>query len=196
MMARLKNSTSKTNRIFFIFSPIVYDFKNVLVLMFFIVINTVAFRHQCCCAINQCWNCTSPHSGLWKSRRYNINYRMSRKKVMPFLCHLQLQHWMGWFPCLIYRCFKSGNSHKSLQNFFQAVILPDKDNFARSGMKTWIKLSLENTFFLVLKFFYFIKFKFVHIYRIVHSNYDCTENICFSRVLPIKSDYKLFWQKI
>ena len=40
--------------------------------------------------------------------------------------------------------------------------------------------------------FCFIKFKFVRIYRIVHSNYDCTENICFFRVLPIKSDYKLF----
>ena len=25
---------------------------------------------------------------------------------------------------------------KSLQNFFQSMILPDKDNFARSGMKT------------------------------------------------------------
>ena len=35
-MARLKNSTSKTNRIFFIFSPIVYDINNVLVLMFFL----------------------------------------------------------------------------------------------------------------------------------------------------------------
>ena len=153
MMARLKNSTSKTNRIFFIFSPIVYDFKNVLVLMFLIEIKTVAFRYQCCCAIIQCWNCKTPHSGLWNARRYNINYRMSRKKVMPFLCHLQLQHWMGWFPCLFDRCFKSGNSHKSLQNFFQAVILPDKDNFARSGMKTWIKLSLENTFFWFWSFF-------------------------------------------
>ena len=32
--------------------------------------------------------------------------------------------------------FKSGNSHTSLQNFFQTIILPDKDNFARSGIKT------------------------------------------------------------
>ena len=181
MMARLKNNTSKTNRIFFIFSPIVYDFKNVLVLMFLIEINTVAFRHQCCCAINQCWNCKSPHSGLWNPRRYNINYRMSRKKVMPFLCHLQLQHWMGWLPCLFDRGFKSGNFHKSLLNFFQAVILPDKDNFARSGMKTWIKLSLENTFFLVLKFFtssYINFFVFIELYTatmIVLKTYVFTE---------------------
>ena len=154
MMARLKNSTSKTNRIFFIFSPIVYDFKNVLELMFLIGIKKLYFRSQCCCATNQFCNCKTLHSGLWNARRYNINYRMSRKKVMPFPCHLQLQHWMGWCPCLFDRCFKSGNSHKSLQNFFLAVILPDKDNFARSGMKTWIKLSLENAFFLVLIFFF------------------------------------------
>ena len=147
MMARLKNSTSKTNRIFFIFSPIVYDFKNVLVLMFLIEIKTVAFRHQCCCLIIQCWNCENPHSDLWNARRYNINYRMSRKKDMPFLCHLQLQHRMGWLPCLFDRCFKSSNSHKSLQNFFQAVILPDKDNFARSGMKTLNKTLLREYFF-------------------------------------------------
>jgi len=196
MMARLKNSTSKTNRIFFIFSPIVYDFKNVLVLMFLIEIKTVAFRYQCCCAIIQFCNCKTSHSGLWNARRYNINYRMSRKKVCLScaICSYSIEWWR--FPCLFDRCFKFGNFHKSLQNFFQAVILPDKDNFARSGMKTWIKLSLENTFFLVLKFFYFIIFKFVCIYRIVHSNYDFTENISFSRVLPIKSDYKLFWQKI
>ena len=147
MMARLKNSTSKTNRIFFIFSPIVYDFKNVLELMFLIEIKTVASRDQSCWAIIQCCNYKAPHSSLWNARRYNSNYRMSRKKVMPFLCHLQLQHWMGWFPCLYDRCFKSGNSHKSLQNFMQTMILPDKDNFARSGMKTWIKLSLEKAFF-------------------------------------------------
>ena len=152
MMARLKNNTSKTNRIFFIFSPIVYDFKNVLVLMSLIEINTVAFRHQCCCAIIQCWKCKAPHSGLLSARRYNINYRMSRKKVMPFLCHLQLQHRMGWFPYLFDCCFKSVSSHKSLQNFHLTIILPDKDNFARSGMKTWIKLSSENTIFLVLNF--------------------------------------------
>ena len=120
--------------------------------MFLIEIKKVAFGYQCCCAIIQCCNCKTPHSGLWNARRYNISYCMSRKKVMPFLCHLQLQHWMGWFPCLFDRCFKSSNFHKSLQNFFQAVILPDKDNFARSGMKTWIKLSFENAFFLVLKF--------------------------------------------
>ena len=154
--------------------------------MFLIEIKKVAFGYQCCCAIIQCCNCKTPQSGLWKSRRYNINYRMSRKKVMPFLCQLQLQHWMEWFPCLFNSCFKSGNSHKSLQNFFQAVILPDKDNFARSGMKTWIKLSLENPFFLVLKFFNFIVFKFVRIYRIVHGNYDFTENICFPVLSPIK----------
>ena len=84
MMARLKNNTSKTNRIFFIFSPIVYDFKNVLVLMFLTEIKTVAFRYQCCCAIIQCWNCIASYSGLWNARRYNINYRMSRKKSYAF----------------------------------------------------------------------------------------------------------------
>ena len=81
MMARLKNSTSKTNIIFFIFSPIVYDFKNVLVLMFLTEIKTVAFQYQCYIAIIQCWNCKTLHSCLWNSRRYNINYRMSRKKL-------------------------------------------------------------------------------------------------------------------
>ena len=146
-MARLKNNTSKTNRIFFIFSPIVYDFKNVLVLMFLIEIKTVAFRYQFCCEIIQCFDYKTSHSGSWNSRRYNINYRMSRKKVMPFLCHLQLQHWMGWFPCLYDRCFKSGNFHKCSQNLFLTIILPYKDNFARFGMKTWIKLPLEKAFF-------------------------------------------------
>ena len=91
MMARLKNSTSKTNRIFFIFSPIVNDFKKVIILMFLIEIKMVAFSYQCCCAIIHCWNCITPHSGLWNPRRYNNNYRMSRKKVMSFLCHLQLK---------------------------------------------------------------------------------------------------------
>ena len=42
----------------------------------------------------------------------------------------------GMIPVPFDHCFKSGNSHKSLLNFFQSVILPDKDNFARSGMKT------------------------------------------------------------
>ena len=32
--------------------------------------------------------------------------------------------------------FKSGNSHISLYNFFETMILHNKDNFARSGMKT------------------------------------------------------------
>ena len=34
--------------------------------------------------------------------------------------------------------------------------------------------------------FFIIIFKFIRIYRIVHSNYDCTENICFFRVFPQK----------
>ena len=54
MMARLKNNTSKTNRIFFIFSSIVYNFKNVWVLMVLIEIRKIAFRYQCCCVIIFC----------------------------------------------------------------------------------------------------------------------------------------------
>ena len=126
MMARLKNSTSKTNRIFFIFSPIVDDFKNDLVLMFLIEIKTINFRYQCCCAIIQCRNYETPHSSLWNSRRYNINYRMSRKKGMPFLCHLQLQHWMGWLPCLFDHCFKSGDSNKAYRISFMQWFYPIK----------------------------------------------------------------------
>ena len=71
------------------------------------------------------------------------------------------------------------------------MILPDKDNFARSGIKTSIKLSFENAFSSSQVFSSSYLNSFVLI-RIVHIKYDCTENICFLRVLPTKSDYKLF----
>ncbi|SVC95796.1 uncharacterized protein METZ01_LOCUS348650 [marine metagenome] len=45
---------------------------------------------------------------------------------------MELDDSHAFFDC----SFKSGNSHKSLYNFFETMILHNKDNFARSGMKT------------------------------------------------------------
>ena len=45
--------------------------------------------------------------------------------------------WNWMIHMLFFDCsLKSGNSHKSLYNFFETMILHNKDNFARSGMKT------------------------------------------------------------
>ena len=136
MMARLKNNTSKTNRIFFIFSPIVYDFKNVLVLMFLIEIKTVAFRYQCYCAIILCCN-SKPHIQAYEMLEdiTSIIACQEKKLCLSYaICRysMELDDLHALFDC----SFKPDNSHKRFYNFFETMILHNKDNFARSGMKT------------------------------------------------------------
>ena len=125
MMARLKNNTSKTNRTFFIFSPIIYDFKNVLVLMLLIEIKTVAFRCQCCCAIINA-ETAKPLIQAYKVLEDITSITTCQEKKLC-LSYAICSYKVEWDDSHTFfnRYFITGNSHKCLQNFFQ------NDNFTR-----------------------------------------------------------------
>ena len=119
-----------------------------------------------------------------RSKRHG-NYPMSRKKLCLSYAICSYSTEIGWFPCLLDRCFKSGNTEKNLHNFFQTMILPDKDNFARSGMKTWIKLYQDNLF-LVFKFF-----------SSLYSNLFVFIKLCIATMIVLKTyDFSEFLTKI
>ena len=119
--------------------------------MFLIEIKKIAFRYQCCCVIIfaettklriQAYKVLEDITSIiaCQEKKLCLSYAICRYSMELYDSH-------AFFDC----SFKSGNSHKCSQNLFLTMILPDKDNFARYGMKTWIKLSLEKAFFLVFK---------------------------------------------
>ena len=104
--------------------------------MFLIEIRKIAFRYQCCCVIifaETATPCIQAYKVLeditsiiaCQEKKLCLSYAICRYSM-------ELDDSHAFFDC----SFKSGNSNKSLYNFFETMILHNKDNFARSGMKT------------------------------------------------------------
>ena len=103
--------------------------------MFLIEIRKIALLYLCCCVIIFAES-AKLHIQAYKVLEDITSIIACQEKSYASPMPFAVTALNGIIPMPFDRCFKSGNSHKSLQNFFQTMILPDKDNFARCGMKT------------------------------------------------------------